>query len=411
MIEQLFFMVISLALFVYIFFRMIRNNDNSYIAILILEAIGIAINFIQAIFALELNILVIIIKYILAMIIPILVLVLERKNLILSEVIKFNLVKFYLAIGNNKMAKQILQNMIEKETNNYKAHRMLAEIYEQEGGMRKAIDEYVIAIDINKQDYDSYYKVAELLKQLDKKDEASEMLFNLLNIKPETLKATELLGEILLEKQMYKEAVNIYQSALRYNPLSYEIQYNLGIAYTMLNDFQNAKECYEMAAQINALSFMTKYSLAEIALIYKEIDEAEKNFLESLEEDELAADAYYELSKISLLKNDKETAIKYINTAIDIDAKKIVSKVKKDDIFIPIIAKISMPFNLENDQDEEKKQKLSEREIIAKEHLEQMSEITRNLSYNDINLLKQNEEKERKNKEVDLDDYHREYTE
>ena len=50
---------------------------------------------------------------------------------------------------------------------------MLAEIYEKEGGMRKAIDEYVQAIDLDKQDYDSYYKVAELLNGLDKKDEAS----------------------------------------------------------------------------------------------------------------------------------------------------------------------------------------------------------------------------------------------
>lgn len=35
--------------------------------------------------------------------------------------------------------------------------------------MRKAIDEYVQAVDLNKQDYDSYYKVAELLNNLDKK--------------------------------------------------------------------------------------------------------------------------------------------------------------------------------------------------------------------------------------------------
>ena len=39
------------------------------------------------------------------------------------------------------------------------AHKMLAEIYEKEGGMRKAIDEYVIAVDLNKKDYDSYYKI------------------------------------------------------------------------------------------------------------------------------------------------------------------------------------------------------------------------------------------------------------
>ena len=60
---------------------------------------------------------------------------------------------------------------------------MLAELYEKEGGMRKAIDEYVQAIDLNKKDYQSYYNVANLLSGLGKKDEAAEMLFNLLEKK------------------------------------------------------------------------------------------------------------------------------------------------------------------------------------------------------------------------------------
>ena len=134
--------------------------------------------------------------------------------------------------------------------------------------------------------------------------------------------------------------------------------------------------------------YNAKYSLAEIALIYKDIEEAEKRFLETIEEDELSADAYYELSKISLMKGDKETAIKYVNTAIDIASKKIVEKVKKEPLFIPIMARISIPFNLENQ--EEKETKLTEKEIKAKEHLEEMVDITRHLSYNDINLLKKN---------------------
>ena len=199
-------------------------------------------------------------------------------------------------------------------------------------------------------------------------------------------------GDILIDMEMYKEAVNVYQDALKYNPYSYDLNYNLGIAYTMLNDFQSAKIAYEKAADINNLAYALKYDLAEIALIYKEIEEAEKKFLEAINEEELSADSYYELSKIALIKNDKDTAIKYVNTAIDIDSKKIVAKVKKDPIFIPIMAKISIPFNLENREDiEGKKEKvLSKKEIKVKEHLEEMAEITRHLSYNDINLLRKN---------------------
>ena len=390
-VEQFIFIFISFVIFVYMFFRMIKNNDTSYIAILVLEAMGIALNFVEVLFGIKLNILFIIIKYLLAILLPIGVIVLEKKNVPLFEMINITKAKIYLIFGDTKKAKQALLTLLEKNNNSYKAHKMLAEIYEKEGGMRKAIDEYVQAIDLNKKDYNSYYKVAELLYNLDKKDEASEMLFNLLNKKPEMYQASELLGEILISNEMYKEAVNVYQEALRYNPVSYELNYNLGIAYTMLNDFQNAKICYEKAAEINTLAYNAKYSLAEIALIYKELEEAEKKFLEAIEEEELSADGYYELAKIALIKGEKDTAIKYVNIAIDIDSKKIVSKVKKDPIFIPVMAKIPIPFNLESSS-EEKENILKEKEIKAKEHLEEMAEITRHLSYNDIKLLKKNVE-------------------
>ena len=54
------------------------------------------------------------------------------------------------------------------------------------------------------------------------------------------------------------------------------------------------------------------------------------------------------------------------------------------------MAKISIPFNLEEPEREENANILKQKEIKAKEHLEEMSELTRNLSYNDINLLKKN---------------------
>lgn len=400
LVEQIIFTFISFAIFVLMFFRMIKNNDTTYVAVLVLEVFGIALNFLEVLFDIKLNMLFLILKYILAILIPIFIIILEKKGIMLLEIWNLQKAKMSIFLGNDKEAKQALLKVLDKNQNSYKAHLMLAQVYENEGGMRKAIDEYVQAIDLNKKDYESYYKVAKLLNGLDKKEEASQMLFNLLNKKPEITKASMLLGEILIDAKMYKEAVNVYQDALRFDQVNYDLYYNLGIAYTMLNDFQNAKTCYEKAAELNSLLYNAKYSLAEIALIYKDLEEAEKRFLEVIEDEELSADAYYELSKIYLIKGDKEIAIKYINTAIDANSKKIVEKVKKDPIFIPIMAKISIPFNLEEPEIEDEKKKLKEKEREAKEHLEEMSELTRNLSYNDIKLLKKNgEEKKETSKE------------
>lgn len=398
--EQLIFAIIAFALFIYMFYKMIKENETSYVILLILQAFGILLNFIEIISKVQLNMIFAIIKYALAILLPVVIIVLEKNRIPYVEIIDILKAKIFLKLGDNKNAKQALIHLVTKYPENYKGHKMLAEIYEYEGGMRKAIDEYVQAIDIHKRDYDSYYKIAELLTNLDKQDEAAQMLNNLLRKKPDYYQATVLLGEILINKEMYKEAANVYHEGLRYNPTSYDLNYNLGLVYTMLNDFENAKICYEKAAEINSLLYNAKYALAEIALIYKEIEEAREYFLQATESEELAPDAYYELAKIEIIKGNKETAIQYANTAIDLNSKQIVPKVKSDPVFIPIIARLTMPFNLEmasmkQDNDEEynkenKQEKLSEKELKAKEHLEETFEITKNISYADIEIRNRN---------------------
>ena len=404
LIEQLIFIIIAFALFVYMFYQLIKKNDTKYVPILAIEALGIAIDFVQLYFAeKDINIAIKIIIYILSIVVPIIVLVVEKLNSNISEVIYIFLARMNLVFGNNKKAKTILIKFITEHPESYIGHKLLAQIYEKEGGQRKAVDEYAQAIEINKKDYDTYYKVANLLTDLDKKDEATQMLTNLLEKKPEYVEASIALGDLLIETENYKEAVNVYLEALKYSPTNYDLNYNLGIVYTMLNDFQNAKLYYEKAAELNSLVYNTKYSLAEIALIYKELEEAEQYFLQVTEDEELCADAYLELAKIYIIKNDKEKAIKFANVAIQEDPKRIVEKIQKDVTFAIIIAKLSIPFNLEF-EDEEKPKKLTKKELKAKEHLEEMAEITKKIGYNNIKIEEkdkviENEEKEKIQKE------------
>ena len=75
-VEQLIFTVISFAIFVYMFLKMIRNNDTSYVTILVLEAVGIALNFVEVLFDVKLNIVFIILKYVFAILLPIAIIIL-----------------------------------------------------------------------------------------------------------------------------------------------------------------------------------------------------------------------------------------------------------------------------------------------------------------------------------------------
>ena len=405
MFEKIIFNVLALAFFTITFLKLIKKNDTSYIYILAIEFIGLTINFIELFFAVKLNMFFKILIYVFSIIIPGIIIWIEKyKKIDFPELFNVTLAKILTKFGKQEQAKTIISNFLNKNPNSYIAHKWLAEYYEEKENYEAAISEYMRVTDIKRNDFVSTYKLCSVLNKNKQNQEAIKLLEEILKQKPEYENATRLLGEILIENEMYKEAVNIYQDALKYHPTSYEFNYNLGIAYTMLNDFQNAKICYEKAAELNSLLYNAKYSLAEIELIYKELDEAEKYFMQALEDDELAADSYYELSKIAMVRGDKDKAINYANVAIDADSAKIVPKIKKDPIFIPIMARISIPFNLQNGIDnEEKKNKLKAKEIKAKEHLEDMFEITRNLSYDDIRLLNTNKS-EKSGKKINIEE-------
>ena len=409
LIEELIFIVVAVILFSIVFFIMIKRNDTDYIGLLILQFLGIFISFVE-IFSGGSTDSIIVLRYIVAIILPLIAIMLEKKGLSFTEC--KNLVFAYtcLKFGYNKKAKDFLLYLIEKNDDSYYAHKLLAQIYESEGGRRRAIDEYVKLVDIKRNDKESYFKISTLLNDLERKEESIQMLTTLFNSDQTSMEVADLLGNILVETGKYKEAESVFLTALKHNPGNYEIYYNLGIVYTMLNDFVSAKGYYEQACQVNTLMYNAKYNLAEIALIYKELDEAERYFMETIADEELSADSYFELSRIYLIRGDKESAINYANAAIDTNPKKIVKRIDKDQLFITIKARLSIPFNLNNldENEDEKKSALLAKEKIAKEHLEETCDITRHLSYGDIiasvkkekqDMQKTREEKEKIKKE------------
>ena len=383
--EKIVFNVLAFSLFIIFFFKMIKKNDTNYVIVLCIQALGILINFIETIFKLNMGYVIKLLVYILSVIIPIIVIFIEYKWMGFSEIIYISLAKIALLMKDSKGSKSFLITLVTKYNESYLGHKLLAEIYEKEGGMRKAIDEYVQAIQISKKDYNSYYKISYLLNDLGKKKEASEMLEELLSKKPEMLEATMLLGDIYCDQERYKEASNIYNEALKYNPISYELYYNMGIVYTMLNDFKNAKSCYEKAATINTLLYNGYYNLAQINLIYNDLEEAEKYFMKSVLSKDVEPKAYYNLAKVYMIRGDKENAIKFLNIAIELDYA-FYEKADKEPMFIPIKSYINYP-NMEEEQIKETT--LTVKEIKVQEHLEKTMKLIGKLSLNNIRLKKE----------------------
>lgn len=386
MFEKIIFNILALGLFTITFLKLIKKNDTSYIYVLVLEFIGLSINFIELFLNIKLNWIFKITIYIFSIVIPGIMLWIEKyKKIDFPELFNVTVAKVLSKFGNQEQAKVIISSFLNKNPNSYIAHKWLAEYYEQKENYDAVISEYMRVTDIKSNDFVSAYKLCDALNKNKQNTEAIELLEEILKQKPEYEKASNLLGEIFFEQEMYKEAVSVYMTALRYHSASYDLYYNLGMAYTMINDFQRAKEFYEKAAQINSLAYNAKLNLGQIALIYGDIDEAEKYFIQSSKQEDLESGSYYYLSQIALLKGDEDKAKNYMNVAVQLDPK-IYKQAQKDPVFNPIKEKINPPEELNK---EEQKSTLSKKEKNVGKHLMKTCILVKNLSKEDIRKAKE----------------------
>ncbi len=382
MLEKIIFFLLAVSLFVVIFGKLIKKNDTSYINFLAIQFLGILLGFLELSFKWNLKIFFKLLLYFISIILPIVIIMLEKKDINIPEGLEILKVKLLILFNKNEKAKIILLKIVNKYPKSYMAHKMLAEWYEKDNQISTAIEEYVRAVEVNLKDYNSYFKVAKLLKEIDKIDESETMLKDLLKKKPDFYEATEVLGDIYYDKEMFKEVISIYLDAQKYNPAKYEIYYNLGMAYTRLNDFQRANEYYAKAAEINSLLHNGIFNMGQIAMIMSELEDAEKYFLDSLQGEDVEAGSYFYLAQIAMIKGQKEKALNYINLAIEIDLD-LYKKVKEQNLFIPIIKQIKIAYN-----QTKKVSTITRKEKATQEHLYNMYNLVGNMNNIDMKMMK-----------------------
>lgn len=380
MIEKLFFNMLATVLFIIVFFIMARRNNTTYISLLVVQAIGIAINFLEINFNIFVQWPFKVIEYIFSIILPIIILFLERKKIIkFPEIIALIMNKYYIAIKDDEKNKKMLLKLINKDQNSILAHKLLAKAYEIEEKVEFAIDEYLRVLDLNNEDSKIYFKLSSLYQSINRDEEAITILNNLLYQKPDCYKASIMLGDILYKTEQFKKAIEVYTDALKYNVNDYDLYYNLGMVYIRLNDFSNAEICYKKAAEINTKLYNGYYMLGKLSLMSNDIGEAEKYFIESLSGEEVEANSYFELAKIYMLKNEREKSVTFLQKAIELDVK-YVNLAKKEPIFIPIKQYIKAPENIEYVENTTRKT-LSKKESDLIEKLDGDIELSQKLGF------------------------------
>ncbi len=388
LIEIILFGMVAIIIFAIQFAKMMVRNNYNYVTVLALQCIGITIGFLPLLWDMQLGTVQRILMYGLGIVLPVIIEILERKQIYLGAWLKEKMIQAWIQAGNLEQAKKVLLEMIEKKQHVAMAHRYLAEIYEKEGKLENATEEYIRAVEEKKDDFQSYYKIAFLLEKTNKPNEAATMLTNLLKKKPDYYEAIDLLGNILYEQEKFKEAQNVYVEALKYFPTDYALYYNLGMVCTRMNDFQRAKEYYEKAAQINSLLYNAKYNLGQLALLVGELEEAQQYFMQSLQGEDVEAGSYYYLSQINMLKGEREKSLLYMNTAVELEPE-LYDKMLQNTVFIPIRNQVRKPENVQR-----QKKPMPLKEKLAKEHLENTYSFVGDMNNYDLKAMEHMKEYE-----------------
>lgn len=402
MIEKIIFNLFAFTLFIFIFLKLIKRNDASYVYLLVLQFIGIVINFIELTMGKSFGSILKIVMYILSVMIPLFIIWLEyAKKIEFAEVFYILAAKVAVISGKQDRAKKYLLQLNEKCPNSYKGHKMLAEIYEKTEMYELALEEYEKVYELDSNNKDIYLKIGKLYGNVGRENEAIQIFSDLLKKQPDYYEASMILADILTNKQEYKEAVQVYINALRYRPTDYDLYYNIAMTYTMLNDFAKAKENYEKAAQINNALYHAKYSLGQIGLLYGDLEEAEAYFMQCIDTEEIEAGAYYYLARIAMIKGETEKAKNYANIAIE-EEPSIFEKMYAENIFLPIMDSVNSPKLDKDSKKKNKKKTLTRKEKQIDLHLDKTCKLVGKLNNNDIEMIEN--VKRTKSEEIIIED-------
>ena len=338
MIITIILIVIAIVLFAMTFIKMIKKNSTNYIYLLAIEFIGIFVSFIVLLIGKKISIFGNAFIVIISIIIPAIVLFMEKRGIDIDEIIDTINMK-----RRGEPSKDQIIETIKKHPKSYAAHKALAEYYEKNKELEKAQDEYYKLINLKPNEYKLYCNLADLQHQNGNDKEAMATLEEVLKLKPDFYEGSMMLGSLLYDNEKFKEALLVYNDILKYKPAEYDIYYALGMTYTRLNDFQSATEFYKKAATLNSLKDISDLCLGQISLIFNDYKTAEEYFFETKdsEDEKISAHSYLYLAKIKLIEGNKEQAIQYTNMALELYPK-IIKKIEKEEIFAPILGKINV---------------------------------------------------------------------
>lgn len=318
-IERIVYSCLCLLLVIYTADKYRKTKSTPYLVFLAFQVMSILIQCMSLVKDVYPNYIIQTFIFITSIFIPASAFLLEYFKIDLREFIDTFMGDIFSRRLQHKKAVEFYTKATERNPENAKVYVKLANALSAAGDRRTAFDKFAKAVELDRNDYKSYYEIGIIFNELNKKSDAQVVLDNALRIKPDFTPASELLALVLCAQNKYDEAIHVYKDAIKYAPDNYQLYYSLGIVRTELRDFAEALECYKKAIELEPTLYEAYFSIGQIHLLRGELDEATEAFKGAAQSKEIAAKSYYQLAKICTLNANEIEAISYIEYAIEID--------------------------------------------------------------------------------------------
>lgn len=169
----------------------------------------------------------------------------------------------------------------------------------------------------NKKDWQAYYELAAIQKQLGKQEEAAETYLTLVEEEEGDGSAHFALYQIYLSMGETEKAEDILNQVLKWDTKKAANALAVGRAYYYKNDFDSAREFMQMAYDGNCIEGL--YYLGVVALEEKNYTEAEKQFLNYIKEnkEELNVEVYNQLAVTMMEQKAYKKAQGYLTKGME----------------------------------------------------------------------------------------------
>ena len=208
LLERLIYCILCILLVGYIAKKALKGKSNLNIGLLGFQIIGAIVEILTLINGMYPDNIMKAYILIINVIIPSVIFILDYKKIDASELFLEQFGNLYMRKGKYEKAIANFTKAAEKKPSN-KLYVKLGKAYNAIGDRRTAFDRFAKAIELDRNDYKSYYEIGIIFNELGKKNDAQIVLDNTLRIKPDFTPASELLAVVLCSQNKYDEAINV----------------------------------------------------------------------------------------------------------------------------------------------------------------------------------------------------------